>query len=93
MRAIVILVLIVIALAMLRMLVGDVSRAVSKAWKGGPKKVDTDPEPESKGRLVRDPETGAYVDEKTAVRLEQDGKILFFESETSRDEFLKKRKG
>jgi len=88
MRAIVILVLIVVALAMLRMLVGDVSRAASKAWKGTAKKVE--PDAATKGRLVRDPETGAYIDEKSAVRLEREGKVYFFESETSRDEFLRK---
>ena len=36
MRTVVILLLIVVALAMLRMLVHDVSRAVSKAWKRKP---------------------------------------------------------
>lgn len=92
MRTIIILVLIVVALAMLRMLVGDVSRAASKAWKGASKKAEPEAEPQTKGRLVRDPETGAYIDERSAVRLERDGKVYFFESEKTRDAFLAKHK-
>jgi len=92
MRTIIILVLIVVALAMLRMLVGDVSRAASKAWKGANKKVEPEAETKTKGRLVRDPETGAYIDEQSAVRFERDGKVYFFESEKTRDAFLAKHK-
>ena len=93
MRPIVILLLVIVGLAMARMLVRDVSKAVGKAFKseGGkkPKAAKGDETPKA-GRLVRDPETGAYVDETVAVRADIGGKAYFFESEKSRDAFKRK---
>lgn len=90
MRVIVILVLVVVALAMLRNLVRDVGRAASKAWKSGESKT-ADPGAADRGRLERDPQTGSYVDPKTALRAELDGRTFYFESEASRDRFVKSR--
>jgi len=93
-RPIIILVLIIIGLAMARMLFHDVSKAIGKAL--GPndrkkKRAKSEEPPPKGGRLVRDPETGSFVDEKTAIRAEVDGKAYFFESEKSRDAFVRKQ--
>ncbi len=93
MRPIFILLLVIIGLAMARMLVRDVSKAVGKALKSEKRKkpeAAKGDEPAQAGRLVRDPETGAYVDESTAIRADFGGKTYFFESEKSRDAFRKK---
>ncbi|MEZ5366674.1 MAG: hypothetical protein R2748_31120 [Bryobacterales bacterium] len=89
MRNIVILVLIIVALAIVRSLVSDVSRAVSKAMKSD--KPKEEPKQAKQGRFVRDPQTGAYVDEESAVHAEIDGKAYCFESTESRDAFLRSR--
>lgn len=94
MRNIIILVLIIVALAIVRSLVYDVSRAVSKSMKGSEKKkAEAESEkPKGKtGRFVRDPHTGAYIDEETALRAEIDGETYFFESAKSREAFLRSR--
>ncbi len=98
MRVIIILVLITIALAMLRMLVQDVGKAVGKVWKGKgkakPGAADAGgPGAGKTGRLVKDPETGAYVDEASAVKATVGGQVFHFESEKSRDAYVRKQKG
>lgn len=90
MRVIIILILVVIALAMLRNLVRDVSRAASKAWKSGESNKSTG-DAANRGKLERDPETGAYVDPQTAPQAKVGGRTFYFESEASRDRFVKKR--
>ncbi len=95
MRNIVILVLIIVALAIVRSLISDVSRAVSKAMKSGKGDGATQPEKTRRdgktGRFVRDPHTGAYIDEKSAVQAEIDGESFYFESAKTRDAFLRER--
>ena len=96
MRAIVILVLIAVALALTRLLVNDVSRAVLKAWKrgGGSEAGSGGAERQTEGkqgRLARDPVSGSYIDEESAVRAEIDGRIYFFESDANRRTFLNRR--
>ena len=96
MRGIILLLLTVVALAILRMLVSDVTRAASKAFKGrdankqasGAAESD---EPRSSGRLVRDPHTGAYVDEASALKHRIGEKTYFFESAESRDAYVRER--
>jgi hypothetical protein len=90
MRTIVILILIVIAIGMARTLVGDVIKAVSKATKAPPDAPDGSRTATAAGRLVKDPETGSYIDERTAIRAEVKGTMYFFESTASRDAFLRK---
>ena len=94
MRNIVILILIIVALAVLRSLIFDVGRAVSKAM-GNDKTPKSKPSEEvpRTGRLARDPQTGVWVDEAAAVSAEVDGARFFFESEASRDAYLKTRNG
>ena len=95
MRNIIILVLVTIALAILRMLVSDVTKAVSRSLGRGKKGGEKPAEAESArrgGRLVRDPETGAYVDEDSAVKATLGNATFFFESEQSRDAYLRKRR-
>jgi len=92
MRVIIILILIVIAIGLVRLLVGDVIRAVGKTMKAPP---DTPPEPQaasSTGRLVKDPETGHYIDERTAIKADVNGTTYYFESAVSRDAFLRKQR-
>jgi YHS domain-containing protein len=96
MRGIILLLLTVVALAILRMLVSDVTRAASKAFKGREADKQTSGEkdaeqPRSAGRLVRDPHTGAYIDEATALKHRIGEKTFFFESAESRDAFLRER--
>jgi YHS domain-containing protein len=92
MRTIIILLLVTVALAILRTLVSDVGKAVSKAMKGGsrarPREADA---PQSAGKLAKDPETGAYVDEATAVTATIGGRLYYFESEQSRERYLRRR--
>lgn len=95
MRAIIILILITIAIALVRMLIRDVFKAVGKTMatpKSGTGNPDTsdDAGPATTGRLVKDPETGSYFDERTALKTEINGQIYFFESADSRDAFLRK---
>ena len=92
MRVIVILILIVIALGVLRMLVGDVIKAVSKTMKAPP---DSPTEPTSgstAGRLVKDPQTGNYIDERSAVKADVSGTTYYFESTASRDAYLRRQR-
>lgn len=95
MRNIIILVLIIVALAIVRSLISDVSRAVSKAMKSDAKKADSEPfrakTTGKTGRFVRDPHTGAYIDEESAIHATIDGESYFFESAKSRDAFLRER--
>jgi YHS domain-containing protein len=92
MRVILILFLIVIAIGLARLLVGDVVKAVSKTMK---KKSDTPADPptdSTAGRLVKDPETGSYIDERTAIKADVKGTTYYFESVASRDAFLRKQR-
>ncbi|MCY4189667.1 MAG: hypothetical protein OXD30_14410, partial [Bryobacterales bacterium] len=41
------------------------------------------------GRLVHDPQTGTYIDPAHAVRAKVRDTVHYFESEASRDAFLK----
>ncbi|MBI1357549.1 MAG: hypothetical protein GC160_24680 [Acidobacteria bacterium] len=94
MRGIILLVLTVIALAILRMLVNDVTRAVSRAFKGngGQAPPQQATERASNGRFVRDPQTGAFVDEDSAIKARVGEKVFYFESESSRDAYLRKQR-
>jgi hypothetical protein len=91
MRNIVILVLIIVALAIVRSLISDVSRAVSKAMKPGEGKAEPGKASGKTGRFVRDPHTGSYIDEASAVQATVDGESYFFESANSRDAYLRGR--
>ena len=42
------------------------------------------------GHFVRDPQSGTYVDQNLAIKTVVDGKTYYFESEKTRDEFLRK---
>jgi YHS domain-containing protein len=93
MRIIVILFLIVVAIALLRMLVGDVIKAVSKTMNAPSNEPPPGPTGgSSTGRLVKDPETGHYIDERTALKVDVKGKTYFFESAASRDAFFRKQR-
>ena len=95
MRIIFILLLIVVAIGLLRMLVGDVIKAVGRSLKSNEEKQadGASPDGEEAGarRFVRDPESGAYIDETSALRVTIDGQDLFFESEKTRDAYLRKQ--
>ncbi len=97
MRVIFILILIVIAIGLLRMLVGDVVKAVGRSLRSDQSEraqaKSANPGAETSKRFVRDPNTGSYIDEASALRVTLDGQDLFFESEKSRDAYLKKRRG
>jgi YHS domain-containing protein len=42
--------------------------------------------------LVKDPETGRYIDERTAIKTDIKGTTYYFESAASRDAFLRKQR-
>lgn len=94
MRNILLLLIGVIGLAILRNLIREIGRFVSRAM--GPsasaaKKAEQRQEErvQSGGKLVRDPNTGTYVDPAHAVRAKVGGTVHYFESEASRDAYLK----
>jgi YHS domain-containing protein len=45
------------------------------------------------GHFVRDPESGTYVDQNLAIKTVIDGQTYFFESEQTRDAFIRKARG
>ena len=45
------------------------------------------------GHFVRDPESGTYIDQSLAIKTVIDGQTYFFESEQTRDAFLRKARG
>lgn len=97
MRVIVILILITIAIAMVRMLIRDVFKAVGKSMNGSsdndrPSTSPEEPEPATTGRLVKDPETGSYIDERTALKTEIGGQTYYFESAATRDAYVRKNR-
>jgi YHS domain-containing protein len=47
-------------------------------------------EPAPSGHFVRDPESGTYIDQNLAIKTVIDGQTYFFESEQTRDAFLRK---
>jgi YHS domain-containing protein len=45
------------------------------------------------GHFVRDPESGTYVDQNLAIKTVIDGQTYFFESEQTRDAFMRRARG
>lgn len=45
------------------------------------------------GHFVRDPESGTYIDQNLAIKTVIDGQTYFFESEQTRDAFMRKARG
>jgi hypothetical protein len=43
------------------------------------------------GHFVRDPESGTYIDQNLAVKAVIDGETHYFESEQTRDAFLRRK--
>ena len=83
-----------IGLAILRNLIREVGRFMQRSMNSrnsgtreqqGP----TSSGPQSSGRLVRDPHTGTYIDPEHAIRATVDGTTVHFESEASRDAYMK----
>ena len=98
-----ILILIMIGLALVRWLVRDISRAVFKALglsrdehdrgaRGDAKAAASGSSGQPANRLVRDPISGTYIDERYALKEIIDGKPFFFESKENRDIYLKNRR-
>lgn len=96
MRNILLLLVGVIGLAVLRNLIREVSRLVVRAMGSAPASgraagSNSKEQVRRGGQLVRDPNTGTYVDPAHAVRAEIEGTELFFESEASRDAYLRSK--
>ena len=87
-RNILLLVVGVIVLAIVRNLLREIGRIASRAM-GGAGKGSHERGSASTGKLARDPQTGTYVDPAHAVRATVNGTVHFFESESSRDEYLR----
>ena len=93
-RNILLLVVGVIGLAIVRNLIREISRIVARKMRSegsGPtaQQGDSDAKTSGGGKLVRDPQTGTYIDPAHAVRTKVGNTVHYFESEASRDAFLK----
>ncbi|MCY4535043.1 MAG: hypothetical protein OXB91_06745 [Bryobacterales bacterium] len=93
-RNILLLVVGVIGLAIVRNLIREISRVMMRSMKPSGSGSSAQPgDPRSKagggGKLVRDPQTGTYIDPAHAVRAKVSDTVHYFESEASRDAFLK----
>ena len=94
MRNILMLLIGILGLALVRNLLKEISRFVARQMGGtsggsspaGSAKTAKAP---AGGTLVCDPHTGTYVDPKHAVRSKVGGKVHYFESEASRDAYVK----
>ena len=94
MRNLLILILVVTALALVRWLVRDVARAVMGALKGSggsEQKTASGAAQTEANRLVKDPLSGTYIDERVAVKDVIDGQTVFFESNENRDAYRRQR--
>ena len=94
MRNLLILILVVAALALLRWLVRDVARAVMGVLRGGGSgdQAATGSGKTATNRLVKDPLSGTYIDERFAVKDVIDGENVFFESKENRDAYRRQRR-
>lgn len=99
MRNLIILVLVVVALMVVKSIVSQIVGAVSKGLRaqsdarGAASEKQTAASSNASGRLVKDPVSGVYIDEKLAVKEIINGKAFFFESNANRDAYLKKHAG
>lgn len=91
------LVFITVGLALARWLLKDVVRAVTQALGRSRSSSAEETNSESTaasdaaaGRMVRDPISGTYVDEKLAIREIINGEVFYFESRETRDTYLKR---
>lgn len=84
----------VVGLALVRSIIRDITRVLSRAMKGSAGKSPAaakdaeGPEIGFVGKLVRDPQTGTYIDPATAIAAEIDGATYYFESKKTRDDYL-----
>ena len=95
MRNLLILILVIAALALARRLVQDVARAVMGALRGSGdagQKAGSGGTQAKANRLVKDPFSGTYIDERMAVKDVIDGAPVFFESEENRDAYRRQRR-
>ena len=93
-RNLLILLFVTAALVLLRWLVRDTARAVLGALKrGGPGNRAADASGQAaSSRLVKDPLSGTYLDERLAVKDVIDGKNVFFESKENRDAYRRQHR-
>ena len=91
MRNILILLISVIGLAILRNLIREISRFAVRAMAGKSSRTQSDGKSSKSttSRLVRDPHTGTYVDPEHAVRAKVGDTMHYFESEASRDAYVR----
>ena len=91
MRNILLLLIGVIGLAIIRNLIREISRVAIRAMSGSKRAPASSKgeKPKTSGRLVRDPHTGTYVDPAHAVRAKVDGTVHYFESEATKDAFVR----
>ncbi len=93
MRSILLLVIGVIGLAIVRNLIRELSRFALRSMSARSAKrgsgTDTRAGSPTRGKLVQDPHTGTYVDPAYAVQAKVGGTTHYFESEASRDAFVK----
>ncbi len=82
----------VIGLAIVRNIIREIGRVVSRSMRSGkPADKQGKQEPQGTRKLVQDPHTGTYIDPAHAIRAKVGDTMHYFESEESRDAFLRSR--
>ncbi len=91
-RNFLLLVLGVIGLAIVRNVIREIGRVVARTMRPGePAPEKKDKEPQGSRKLVQDPQTGTYIDPAHAVRAKVGNTVHYFESETSRDAYMRSK--
>lgn len=90
-RNILLLLITVIGLALVRNIIREVGKVVTRSmgFKEAAKQQQAKAGPQPSRRLVQDPHTGTYVDPDHAVRAKVGGTVHHFESEATRDAYVK----
>ena len=93
MRNILMLLIGIVGIALVRNIIREISRFVARTMGGSADAAKANASKggrvPSGGKLVCDPHTGTYVDPAHAIRSTVGGKVHYFESEASRDAFVK----
>lgn len=90
----------VIGLALVRNLIREITRLVSRGMAGAAAKAANSSQhqgssqagrPRKPGKLERDPQTGTYVDPSQALKASVAGTTYYFESQASLDAFKRRQ--
>lgn len=86
-RLVVILLLAIVAITVLRMVVGAVAKGLGGVLDGGPDRPGAKPAGRGGGELKRDPVCGTFVSPESAVTKKVGGQVVHFCSTACRDKY------